>query len=516
MMNPSQQSTARYRMVAAVMTWAIAINWLHHVSAKNPERLTPEDIVVAEPLQVPLSAAKPAADQPDSKTATDQPPAQPAPLIESADRANTDETASPASLPVEETPSSPREPASQPPETAAVAAKPKSGWLGLTVDDSLVTGRLVIVEVTDPSPAHTAGLRPQDVLLAIDGEPLQTADQLAAVLAAIPPEKQVQALIGRTDGVQEVTMTAGPRPVATRSPTSVAVEPLPTSERTAGAPPAASRFSTPEQTSGAGATASASVSGTTTSAPSNNIPTTNSRTSTGMEVAGSRFGQPDQRSPAPLPPPPASPLPSRPAIPSTTAEVTTSLFQGRTALGVRTVSIDTSMQARYRLSGPQGAYVLGVVESLPASQAGLPPGSVIVAFDNRPVRSPAELNQLVTESPPGRLISLEYVLPGGVAKRAEIELQALDPALEQALTGVPTSDPQQPQIAPRLTQRLIPAPADERPSDSTKATTAASDSSLFGQELNLLREEVLRLRSRLDQLEREQPNGGRSRGDLLR
>lgn len=314
-------------------------------------------------------------------------------------------------------------------------------------------------------------------------------------------------------------MTAGPRPVATRSPTTVAVTPSPASEQaeqTAGAPPAASRFSTPQQTMGAGATASANASGTTPPTPSTDLPTTNSRTSTGMEVAGSRFGQPDQRSPATLPPPPASPLPSRPAIPPTTADVTASVFQGRTALGVRTVSIDTSMQARYRLSEPQGAYVLGVVQSLPASQAGLPPGSVIVAFDNRPVRSPAELNQLVTESPPGRLISLEYVLPGGVAKRAEIELRALDPALEQALTGVPTSDPQQPQTTPRVTQRPIAVPFDGRLSNPTRATAAPADASLFRQELSLLREEILRLRNRLDQLERDQPTGGRSRGDLLR
>lgn len=174
------------------------------------------------------------------------------------------------------------------------------------------------------------------------------------------------------------------------------------------------------------------------------------------------------------------------------------------------------MQARYRLAEPQGAYVLGVIESLPASQAGLPPGSVIVAFDNRPIRSPADLNQLVTESPPGRLISLEYVLPGGEAKRAEIELRALDPALERALTGVPASEPQQPQTTPRVTQRPIPGTFLEIPFDSTGATPASEDARLLRQELGLLREEVLRLRSRLDQLEHDQLPQGRDRGNMLR
>ncbi len=511
-----QRPTACCRMVFAVTTWAITINWLHQVSAENPERLTPDDIVIAEPLQVPLSAAKPPVDQPVPKNGAEQTPKQPTPPMASAGAAKVAETDTPTPVPAEKKTSSDSPPPSPPAETAAASSTPKSGWLGLTVDDSLVTGRLVIVEVTDPSPAHSVGLRPQDVLLAIDGEPLQTADQLAAVLAAIPPQKQVQALIGRTDGVQEVTMTAGLRPVATRSPTPVAVTPSPAAERTDMAPPATSRFSSPEQVASSRAPASAIPPGTTAPEPATTLPATSSQTPAGMGVAGSRFGQPDNRSPATLPPPQASPLPSLSPAQPTTAPGPASVFQGRTALGVRTVGIDTSMQARYRLAEPQGAYVLGVIESLPASQAGLPPGSVIVAFDNRPIRSPADLNQLVTESPPGRLISLEYVLPGGEAKRAEIELRALDPALERALTGVPASEPQQPQTTPRVTQRPIPGTFLEIPFDSTGATPASEDARLLRQELGLLREEVLRLRSRLDQLEHDQLPQGRDRGDMLR
>ena len=69
-----------------------------------------------------------------------------------------------------------------------------------------------------------AGIQAQDVLLAIDGEPVQTADQLAALLAAIPPDKKVRALIGRTEGVNEVTMTSRIRPPESRTPAQV---PLP-------------------------------------------------------------------------------------------------------------------------------------------------------------------------------------------------------------------------------------------------------------------------------------------------
>jgi hypothetical protein len=66
-----------------------------------------------------------------------------------------------------------------------------------------------------------AGIQAQDVLLAIDGEPVQTADQLAALLAAIPPDKQVRALIGRTEGVNEVTMTSRTRPPESRTPAQI-------------------------------------------------------------------------------------------------------------------------------------------------------------------------------------------------------------------------------------------------------------------------------------------------------
>ena len=190
-------------------------------------------------------------------------------------------------------------------------------------------------------------------------------------------------------------------------------------------------------------------------------------------------------------------------------------FAAWTAADVYGLRIDSATQARYRLPAAAGAYVLGVVESLPASQAGLRPGSVIVAFDNRPVRSPEELNQLVTGSSPGRLVSLEYVLPGGDTRRAEIELQSLDPALERALIGVPEAGNSQ---LPAIVRRPI-VPGFEAAAPSFAAgnlTSAASSDSLLQEEVRLLREEVLRLRSRLDRLEAGGSGGIRGRGNTLR
>lgn len=470
--------------------------WSCFAVAANQDRLTPEDIAVAEPLQVPLSAAKPTPEQP--AVAASQPPAA---------------EQNPAPAPQPDKPSQ----IAPPKPTASVAEpKPKSGWLGLTVDDSLVTGRLVIVEVADPSPAQGAGVRPQDVLLAIDGEPIQTADQLAAVLAAIPPQKQVRALIGRTDGVKEVTMEASVRPATTRSPTAVAVAPPVDPETVAVAPPTASRFSRPTVTAEPAPAAPVLPQVETTAAAANPPSAAASRPAVADSMR-SRFGGPASQPPATLPAPRAAPLQLPPRAAAATASTPGSVFQGRTALGVRTVAIDAATQARYRLPEPTGAYVLGVVDSLPASRAGLPPGSVIVAFDNRPIRSPAELNQLVTESPPGRLVALEYVLPGGEARRADIELQALEPALERALLGVPSpADDQGTRATPQAAQRPI-APAQlQQPLDTPPTIAPSSSDHLLRQEIGLLREEVLRLRNRLDELERPQPVRGRSRGDTLR
>ena len=473
MMNFFRSQTGSRPGLLGLTIWAGLLGWPGLAAAANQERLTPDDIAVAEPLQVPLSAAKP-------------PPADP----EAAAAAPTAEP------------------------------KPKSGWLGLTVDDSLVTGRLVIVEVADPSPADSVGVRPQDVLLAIDGEPIQTADQLAAVLAAIPPQKQVRALIGRTDGVKEVTMTASERPAATRSPTAVAVTPPAAPETAAAAAPAASRFSSPAVATGP-ATPAPALPQVEMPAAATDRPFPAPAEPLVVNPTGSRFGSPSpspsRQPPAALPTPrAAAPLKSAARAPSAMTTTPASVFQGRTALGVRTVAIDAATQARYRLPEPTGAYVLGVIDSLPASQAGLPPGSVIVAFDNRPIRSPAELNQLVTESPPGRLVALEYVLPGGEARRADIELEALEPALERALIGVPSPDGQATGAAPRLAQRPIAAAAPRLPVAANPANSQSASDQLLRQELRLLREEVLRLRSRLDALERARPAGGRARGDTLR
>jgi membrane-associated protease RseP (regulator of RpoE activity) len=158
--------------------------------------------------------------------------------------------------------------------------------------------------------------------------------------------------------------------------------------------------------------------------------------------------------------------------------------RGRAALGVRTVPIDADTRARFRLGDEAGAYVIGVVGDLPASRAGIPPGSVIVRLNGQPVRSPDELTTIVTSGPVDRPIPVDFVLPGGVERRADVVLQPLEAPLERALLGdaapQPTAVPVLQDGGPRTSRRPV-APVDE-----------AGD----------LRREVGRLRGLLEALER--------------
>jgi len=181
-----------------------------------------------------------------------------------------------------------------------------------------------------------------------------------------------------------------------------------------------------------------------------------------------------------------SPAPHAPAAAAVPPAAPAPTQRGRTALGVRTVPIDRDIQERFRLPHQAGAYVVGVVGDLPASKAGIPPGSVIVSLADRPVRSPQELTQLVVAGPLDRPLPVHYVLPGGTERRADVVLQSLELPLEQALVGEPALQPAQ---APTLEQ-------------SPGIHTSRRPESAGDGEASELRREVSRLRTLLEALER--------------
>jgi membrane-associated protease RseP (regulator of RpoE activity) len=486
---------------------------------ESPEKLAPDDISIGEPLQIPLHSGKEVLSAKKGSETTDSSFSPREELIpqnrittESEDKKdkkkkNLSETVTVLSNGQEKTDDN---------STKKNSSKNKqgpqgSGWLGLIVDDSIITGRLVIVKVSDLSPAMQAGIKAQDVLLAIDGEPVQTADQLAALLAAIPPDKQVRALIGRTEGVNEVTMTARTRPPVSRTPAQVPLSQLADSRGLSASKNEASRFTqSPTHTDG---------SGTPVPPPSVTVPPSiaSTRPEQPETNQSSRFSTPNNAQPTPASQAVRSQAPAfeQPPAIKPSGRTVPDNYQGRTALGVRTLPIDSATQTRYRLPSQTGAYVFGVVQSLPASNAGLPPGSVIVAFDNRPVRSPDELNHFVRTTAPGTLVSLQYVLPGGQSRQTNVALQSINPALEQALIGVPANDLPPDTLNTQTVRRRLPEPADSKLLQKKPENTAAKPV-LLETEIQLLREEILQLRIRIEMLEQsDHPDKKRQYRKLL-
>lgn len=373
-------------------------------------------------------------------------------------------------------PSGPAAATAAEPTPAALAAVPGNGWLGLAVAESRTPGRWTVAEVVPDSPAAAAGIRVGDDVRAINGTILRSAEDVAQSLTGIAPGQAVSVAIARDEAVTDLRMTAVPRPApqpvsqwqappdlpaqtAAPQPESVVVPQVMPDRfpRQAPAPAALPVPPAPEMASAAPVLPSAVA-----------------------EEPAANFGPAESPFPDPptAGPPPAAFQPASPAPPA----------RGRTALGVRTVPIDAGLQSRFRLQAPEGAYVIGVVQDLPAAKAGLPPGSVIVALDQRPVHSPAELTRMVTSGPVGRPVALEYVMPGGEARKAEVVLQSLELPLEQAL-----ADPEP--VGGAGEPAALPGPA-ARPS------RYRSDRPVDAGGVEAAREEIRRLRSRIDAVER--------------
>lgn len=415
----------------------------------------PEDISIGEPISLPFATplASPAPDRPATSGRGPVPPAAaPAGMSSPTPAAQLPSVVAPATPAAVFQPRQAIAPAiGQAPADAGGSldsAAAGTGWLGIAVDDTVVTGRLVVVEVAPDGPAAKAGVRPQDMLLAINGNHLQNGDELAAALAAIVPGQRVKMAVGRDNRVEDVVAQASARPPAALSRDWQSA-------------------------------------------------TTSHSTAPSAAMATSPAAPPDLVAPTRLVPEAAA-IGVLPAPAAVAANPTPS---GRTALGVRTVPVDPNVQTRFRLSEAQGAFVIGVVQDLPASKAGVPPGSVIVAINHQPVRSPQDLTHLVARGPVGTPVPLRYVLPGGESKQADVVLQSLEQPLERALIGSgetgQTAEPPSLQPAP-----LQPAPLQPAPLTTRRVQPTAGYQSDDPASLGRLEELLRRMNNRLEQIER--------------
>ena len=392
---------------------------------------------------------------------------------------------------------------------AAAVGVPGSGSLGLSVAESSVPGRWRIDEVMPGGPAARAAIEPGDELRAVNGVPLAGAEEVSAIMTAIASGQPVRVLVARGDDLRELVLEAVPRPPAGQArsePAAFAAAPVMTPSMAPAAAVAPVPPPLPRQI------ASAQEPPPTTVPPTN--PWAPGASPTGMQPG---YAVPRDAVPrdavataaalsasVPNTLPAQAPMRAAPVrddrvrdVAATGSPTPASLSTGsvaaggRIALGVRTLPIDAVTQSRFNLPEPAGAYVLGVVQDLPASRAGVPPGSVIVALDGRPVRSPGDLTQLVTSGPLDRPVTLQFILPGGESRRASVALQSLEAPVVEALAGpqavgsIPALEP-----GPRRTER----PVAGLPVGDAEATA-------IRQEVRLLRERLERLERRLQSVE---------------
>jgi serine protease Do len=77
-------------------------------------------------------------------------------------------------------------------------------------------------------------------------------------------------------------------------------------------------------------------------------------------------------------------------------------------LGVRLADIDADRAATLKLSEAKGVEVVQVQPASPAALAGLKAGDVILTYNGENVLGAQQLGRLVSETPPGRRIKIEY------------------------------------------------------------------------------------------------------------
>jgi membrane-associated protease RseP (regulator of RpoE activity) len=90
-------------------------------------------------------------------------------------------------------------------------------------------------------------------------------------------------------------------------------------------------------------------------------------------------------------------------------------------LGIRTAPVTDEVRQRLGVPDLAGARVVSRVVGSPADKAGIPLEAVIVAVDDQPVASPADLARLITAAGPGRVIELTYNA-GGQQRRSRVTL----------------------------------------------------------------------------------------------
>jgi hypothetical protein len=232
----------------------------------------------------------------------------------------------------------------------------------MVADDRDENGHGVRVKDVDPdSPAAKAGLQAEDLITAVNGQPVQSGESLGATLHSLQAGAKVDFKIDRQGTAQNIAVTLGRRP-----------------------PPDQRRFQNFGRLPAAPADQSSDA------AAQQSSPGRYSSMPTPPQLSASASSVPQS-------PPVAMPAPS--------------LGLGslpRPLLGVRTLAVTQQDQMRLGLPSTAGAHVLGRNPGSPAEKANIPLDSVITALNGMPVATPNDLTAMLARAGAGSEVELTY------------------------------------------------------------------------------------------------------------
>ena len=98
------------------------------------------------------------------------------------------------------------------------------------------------------------------------------------------------------------------------------------------------------------------------------------------------------------------------------------LDEKQVTLGVRYIQLDTNSDYFGNSGVSNGAYIAEVIEGLPAAQAGIQVGDIIVAIDNLDVTMQLDLRNRIFAHQPGDVVTIEF-LRNGVLFEVQVTLR---------------------------------------------------------------------------------------------
>lgn len=102
---------------------------------------------------------------------------------------------------------------SNPSPTPAFA--PAKAWMGLTATSSGPQSGALITQVASGGPADQAGLRPGDMILAVNAQPISGPADIGGVIDALPTGSEVLLQLDRGGQLSTVGVTLAPKPAGT-------------------------------------------------------------------------------------------------------------------------------------------------------------------------------------------------------------------------------------------------------------------------------------------------------------